>query len=116
MVLASKLGERVISLSLLRAPHKGDGVGSAPNLIRELGLTGWAARSQRSRLGADNSAEQVERWTYGPRCTSDPRPCIGPSTYSPFLTDLIVQQRALTTPTTRISTDEQRLHRVNNPH
>src|SRR3546814_19709113 len=26
MVLASKLGERVISLSLLGAPHKGDGV------------------------------------------------------------------------------------------
>src|SRR3546814_12997794 len=65
MVLASKLGERVISLSLLGAPHKGDGVGSAPNLIRELGVTGWAARSQRSRLGADTSEEQVEWWTYG---------------------------------------------------
>src|SRR3546814_3418430 len=96
MVLASKLGERVISLSLRGAPHKGDGVGSAPNLIRELGVTGWAARSQRSRLGADTSEEQVEWWTYGLMGKSDPRPCIGASSSRAFMTELNAELRAIT--------------------
>src|SRR3546814_7878541 len=63
MVLASKLGERVISLSLLGAPHKGDGVGSAPNLIRELGVTGWPRRRRGPGLAPVTSRGQFDWWT-----------------------------------------------------
>ncbi len=112
MVLASRIGSRLLSLSLLGAPHKGDGIGAFPKRIGEIGVAGWAGETQRSRLGPEASDEQVEWWTHELMGRSDPRPCIGASSSRATMTALDTELTAIAAPTLVITTEESGLQTV----
>ncbi len=54
--------DRLHSLSLLGSPVRGSGTGNADK-IRDLGVRGWAASTQRARLGSGASEAQIAWWT-----------------------------------------------------
>ncbi|GGE52513.1 putative aminoacrylate hydrolase RutD [Agaricicola taiwanensis] len=112
MVLASKAGKRLRSLSLLGAPHKGDGVGAFPKRVSEIGVAGWAGETQRSRLGPEASDAQVDWWTHQLMGKSDARPTMGASGWRAKMQELDKELRAITAPTLVITTEESGLQSV----
>lgn len=82
--LAADYPYRVISLAVLGSPAKGNTggrakLGAVSERIREVGVRGWAAESQPSRLGPEVSAEQSKWWTDELMGKADPRACAGAS-------------------------------------
>jgi 3-oxoadipate enol-lactonase len=62
MTFANAHSGRLLSLSLLGSPVRGSGSGNADK-IRDLGVRGWAAATQRDRLGSTVSEGQIVWWT-----------------------------------------------------
>jgi 3-oxoadipate enol-lactonase len=54
--------DRLLSLSLFGSPVRGSGSSNA-DMIRELGVRGWAHATQRARLGSKASDAQITWWT-----------------------------------------------------
>jgi len=62
IAFAAKNSHRLSSLMLFGSPVRGSGSGNA-DLIRELGVRAWAAKTMRARLGAGASDAQLRWWT-----------------------------------------------------
>ena len=62
MTFAIAHTDRLHSLSLFGSPVRGSGSGNADK-IRDLGVRGWAATTQRARLGSAVSEAQIAWWT-----------------------------------------------------
>ncbi|MYZ47681.1 alpha/beta fold hydrolase [Propylenella binzhouense] len=117
MQIAIAAGDRVRSLSLLGAPHTGDGTrgamgrGRNPEMIAAHGVRYWAAETQASRLGPEASAAQVAWWTDELMGPTDPRPCIEASSQRAAM-DLSGDLHRITAPTLVITTEESGLQSV----
>lgn len=80
--LAADFPARVTTLAVFGTPAKGSPGGKAdltafPERIRKEGVRGWAAATQRSRLGADATPEMMRWWTDELMGKADPAACIG---------------------------------------
>lgn len=66
---AAEYPERTQTLTVVSGPVKARGAGGSMNLlsgparIREVGVRGWAAETQRARLGSEAPEEQIAWWT-----------------------------------------------------
>lgn len=78
MQLAVERPERFLSLALFGSPVRGSGSGNADK-IRDLGVAGWAAATQRARLGSAASAAQIDWWTHELMGRTEPRAAFGAS-------------------------------------
>ena len=70
--------DRLHSLALFGSPVRGSGTGNADK-IRDLGVRGWAAATQRARLGSGASAAQIAWWTDELMGKTNPRAAFGAS-------------------------------------
>jgi pimeloyl-ACP methyl ester carboxylesterase len=81
MQLTADFPDRVRSLAVFGAPARGHGLtanfAAVPTLIREIGVAGWAERTQKSRLGPDAPAAQLDWWTHGLMGRTDERAALG---------------------------------------
>ena len=81
MQFAADHPERVRTLSVVSSPvrsHNTGGsadLGSFPSRVRAVGVRGWAAETQRARLGSEVSQAQIDWWNdfMG---TTDPQVCV----------------------------------------
>jgi 3-oxoadipate enol-lactonase len=81
MQMAADFPERVLALARFGAPAHGHGLkanfAAVPGIIREIGVAGWAERTQKSRLGPDAPPAQLDWWTHGLMGRTDERAAIG---------------------------------------
>jgi pimeloyl-ACP methyl ester carboxylesterase len=78
MQYAIEHSDRLHSLTLFGSPVRGSGTGNADK-IRDLGVRGWAAATQRARLGSGASAAQIAWWTDELMGKTNPRAAFGAS-------------------------------------
>jgi pimeloyl-ACP methyl ester carboxylesterase len=110
--LAADFPDRVRTLSLLGAPAKGTGItanfSAVPDLIRKIGVRGWADQTQRSRLGDDASEAQVRWWTDELMGKTDTRVCLA---CTDAAARMYVEDRArdITAPTLVVTTEDSPL-------
>lgn len=78
--LAADFPDRIRTLSVFGTPAKGTGItanfSAVPDLIRKIGVRGWADQTQRSRLGSEASEAQVRWWTDELMGKTDMRTCL----------------------------------------
>jgi 3-oxoadipate enol-lactonase len=78
MQFAADYPARVLSLSVISSPVRAHNTGGSADLgafadiVRDKGVRGWAAKTQRARLGSDARQTQVDWWTDF-MAQSDPR-------------------------------------------
>ncbi len=113
---AADYPERTRTLAVLSGPSRAHRTGgsmdltSVPNRIREVGVRGWAAETQRARLGSEVPDEQLTWWT-DMMSGSDPRVCIGVSSSVNQL-DLFNILPRIQAPTLLVTTDRSPLQSV----
>lgn len=114
MQLAADFPDHVLSLSVFGSPIRGHGVGvranlvSVPDRIKAVGVRGWAAESQSSRLGPGAPPEQIFWWTDELMGKSDQRSCIGLSD-AVVTMDLEDRLANITAPTLVVTTEDSPL-------
>ena len=113
---AADYPERTRTLSILSGPVRARATGGSMDLLsasaglRELGSRGWAAKTQRARLGSEASEEQVAWWT-DMMGEADPQVCIGVTSLLPQL-DLSGLLKRIKAPTLLVTTDHSPLQSV----
>lgn len=104
------------TLSIFSGPSRSRRTGGSMDLtsvssgIHEMGAKGWAARTQRSRLGSHAAQEQIDWWTEM-MGEADPRSCAGVGSLLPGL-DLSPLLSRIEAPTLLVTTDRSPLQSV----
>lgn len=101
--------DRLLSLSLFGSPVRGSGSGNADK-IKTLGVRGWAANTQRARLGSAASDAQIAWWT-DMMATTNPRAAFAASS-ARIEMDLEQELGRFTCPTFIVTTKESGLQSV----
>jgi 3-oxoadipate enol-lactonase len=112
--LAADFPNRVLSLCVFGSPARGHGsglranLGSVPDRIRAVGVRGWAAESQASRLGPGAPPEQIQWWTDELMGKADQRSSLG---LSIAVTTLNLEERMgdIKAPTLVVTTEDSPL-------
>ncbi len=110
MQYAIAYSDRLHSLSLFGSPVRGSGTGNADK-IRDLGVRGWAAATQRARLGSGASAAQIAWWTDELMGKTNPRAAFGASSARVDM-ELEAHLPRIACPTLIVTTQESGLQSV----
>jgi 3-oxoadipate enol-lactonase len=102
--------DRLLSLALFGSPVRGSGTGNADK-IRALGVRGWAADTQRARLGSAASDAQISWWTEELMAKTNPRAAFRASS-ARINMELEQSLRRIVCPTLIVTTDESGLQSV----
>ena len=108
--LASRHGDRVLSLALFGSPVRGSGNANADAIARG-GVRQWAAQTMQARLGSAASEAQVRWWTDELMAKTDPRAAHGASSARIDM-ELENQLSRIAAPTLIVTTQESGLQSV----